>query len=64
MRFDWTALYLAGRQLGVSPSEFWDMTLPELFAEIGAQEPKGKGPGLSNEDRDKFSRWLNGEDVE
>lgn len=48
----------------MAPSEIWDMTLPELFAEIDAQKPTAKGPGLSAEDRDKFSRWLNGEDPE
>lgn len=40
------------------------MTLPELFAEVGAQKTIPTGPGLSDADRDKFSWWLNGEDVE
>lgn len=36
---DWTALMLAGKAMGLGLTEFWDATLPEIFALI-----EGSGP--------------------
>lgn len=40
------------------------MTLPELFAEIGAAGSAPAGPGLTDDEREHFTAWLNGEDGE
>jgi hypothetical protein len=61
VRFDWTAFYLAGRKLGLQPSEFWDMTLPEFFAEMDAIEDAPVG--LPKSDVDHFKAWMEGKDV-
>jgi hypothetical protein len=53
--------YLAARRLGIQPGEFWDMTLPEFFAEVTAQERGTTGPALTDEERDRYKRWLDGE---
>ena len=46
--------------MGIQPSEVWEMTLPELFAEIDTAEPAPKGPGLTDDDRARFTAWLDG----
>jgi hypothetical protein len=65
VRFDWTAFYLAGRKLGLQPSEFWDMTLPEFFAEMDAAvEEGGKGKpqkGLSEQEAQELLEWMKDE---
>jgi hypothetical protein len=58
VRFDWTAFYLAARKMGIAPSEFWDMTMPEFFAEIEGAAPKST---LTDDDRSKYTAWLKGE---
>jgi hypothetical protein len=60
VRFDWTAFYLAGRKLGLQPSEFWDMTLPEFFAEMDALEPQG-GKGLTQTEAQELLEWMKDE---
>lgn len=45
----------------MQPGEFWDMTLPEFFAEVNAAAEKSPpGAKLTDEDRDRFSEWLKG----
>lgn len=53
-------------KLGVAPSEFWGMTLPETVAMIGwhvkAQKSQGKPgkPHLSDEWKRETTEWLKG----
>lgn len=46
-------MYLSARRLGISPSEFWDMTLGELTLEIvehNKAHAPSDGRGLAAED--------------
>jgi hypothetical protein len=47
--------------MGIQPSEFWNMTLPEFFAEVYGAETKGRQSTLTDDDRERFTEWLNGE---
>jgi hypothetical protein len=57
---DWNGLYLWARQWGIQPSEFWDMTLSEWWAEW---ESKGANQGeqfagkLTQSDVDELLEW-------
>lgn len=66
---DWDAFYEAAVvKLGIAPSEFWEMTLPETIALIGwhvkAQQSSGVGskPKLSDEWVNNELEWLRGGD--
>ena len=48
--------------MGIQPSEFWNMTLPEFFVEVYAVNDGPKGPGLTDDDREHFLAWLDGGD--
>jgi hypothetical protein len=61
VRFDWDTFYLAARRMGIQPSEFWDMTLPEFFAEVYGADTQGRQSSLTQDDRERFTGWLNGE---
>jgi hypothetical protein len=64
LSIDWTLFYSAGRKIGLAPSEFWNMTLPELFQEIELAKQAGRAnaPTLTDEDRARYTDWLNGGD--
>jgi len=55
------AFYLAGRKLGLQPSEFWGMTLPEFFAEMDVAVDTRAS--LPKSDVDHFKAWIEGKDV-
>ena len=57
---DWECFYLAGRKLGLQPSEFWDMTLPEFFAELEAAQPQTAKRGLSEREAAELLEWTYG----
>jgi hypothetical protein len=46
--------YQAARSVGISPGEFWSMTLPELLLEFGDK----KGGGLSGSQSDELLEWM------
>jgi len=42
-RIDFDILYLSARSWEIQPSEFWDMTFGEWFAEYEWRKPQDKG---------------------
>jgi hypothetical protein len=60
---DWDGFYRAARTIGLSPSEFWDMTLPEFLLEVNANAPDGNETGkfagkLKSADIDELLEWM------
>jgi hypothetical protein len=60
---DWDAFYRAARSLGIQPSEFWDMTLPEFLWEMEMNSPDGNDTGkfagkLKASDIDELRKWM------
>jgi hypothetical protein len=53
-------------KLGIAPSEFWEMTLPELVAmlnmHVKAQQASGPKPKLSEDWVQSELNWLRGGD--
>jgi hypothetical protein len=47
--------------MGIQPGEFWEMTLPEFFAEVYAAPAGGVDTKLTDDDRARFKSWLDGE---
>ena len=41
--FAWDDFYGAARKIGLAPSEFWNMTMPEFFLEIDIARADAKG---------------------
>lgn len=54
---DWDALYKLARAIDLSPSEFWDMTLPEFLLEVDMKTPDGNETG-------KFAGRLTSSDID
>ncbi|MCJ8334566.1 MAG: hypothetical protein MJH10_10035 [Epibacterium sp.] len=40
---DWGGMYLAARSWGISPPDFWDLTLEEWFLEAEMRRPEMPG---------------------
>lgn len=57
---DWDGLYLWAREWGIQPSEFWNMTLSEWWAEWDLRSPKtGQYAGkLTQADVDDLLEWM------
>ena len=57
-------MYLSARQWGVSPSEFWGMTMAEWFCEYEFNRPRDKttdfAGSLTQADVDRLTELLNG----
>ena len=57
-------MYLYSRQWGLSPTEFWDMTLPEWFIEYWDRTPRVRGRDyagtLTNGDIEDIREFMNG----
>ncbi|MGB1388630.1 MAG: phage tail assembly chaperone [Paracoccaceae bacterium] len=47
---------MAARTIGLSPTEFWDMTLPEFFAEIDANT--ANDGRMTADDFDELKEWM------
>ncbi len=47
--------------MGIQPSEFWDMTLPEFLTEVFSQEGAARQSTLTDDDRERYRKWLDGE---
>ena len=63
---DWNGLYKAARSIGLSPSEFWEMTLPEFLWEVEMNTPDGNETGkfagkLKAQDVDDLLEWMDEE---
>jgi hypothetical protein len=61
---DWDGFYLAARALGISPTDFWDMTLPEFLCEIEGKAPRGGGDyagKLTQADVEELAEWMHGD---
>jgi hypothetical protein len=55
-------MYLWAREWGIQPSEFWDMTMGEWWAEYDLRAPSGdeKFAGkLTRNDVDELRDWMN-----
>lgn len=55
-------MYLWAREWGIQPSEFWDMTMCEWWAEYDLRAPAGdeKFAGkLTRDDVDELRDWMN-----
>ena len=55
-------MYLWAREWGIQPSEFWDMTVGEWWAEYDLRSPAGdeKFAGkLTRNDVDDLRAWMN-----
>lgn len=59
----WDTLYLIARSWGLTPSEFWDMTLPEWYLEYWDRSPRVQGQdyagNLTRGDLDDIKEWMN-----
>jgi hypothetical protein len=62
-------MYLWAREWGIQPSEFWDMTIGEWWAEYDLKAPADKGEKfagkLTRSDVEDLKAWMdekNGED--
>lgn len=55
-------MFLAARSWGLSPSEFWSMTIPEYYAELEWRAPAEKTHAgkLTDEDVEELKAYLNG----
>jgi len=55
-------MFLAARSWGLSPSEFWSMTIPEYYAELEWRAPAEKKHAgkLTDEDVEELKAYLNG----
>jgi len=54
-------MYLLARSWGIQPTEFWDMTLGEWFAEWRHNRPSGEGQfagKLTADDIDDLMDWM------
>jgi hypothetical protein len=55
-------MYLWAREWGIQPSEFWDMTMGEWWAEYDLQAPAGEDKfagKLTRKDVDELRDWMN-----
>jgi len=57
---DWDGFYRAARAIGLSPSEFWEMTLPEFLEEIAICEERAAGQSgrMTAADFDDLRDWM------
>ena len=56
-------MYLSARAWGIQPSEFWDMTLPEFYAEFESRLPDQKGHHagkLTDDDVAELKEYMHG----
>lgn len=54
-------MYGMARALEIQPSEFWDMTLPELLLEAELRRDRQKGDyagNLTRGDLDELKEWM------
>lgn len=57
-------MYLCARGWDIQPSEFWNMTPGEWFAEYELRRPRGPGDyagSLTQSDVDRLTRFAKGE---
>lgn len=55
-------MYLWAREWGIQPSEFWDMTVGEWWAEYDLRAPAGEekfAGKLTRDDVDELRDWMN-----
>jgi hypothetical protein len=55
---DWDGFYRAARAMGLSPNEFWDMTLPEFLEEIDIQTGGNSASKFSETEWDDLKDWM------
>ena len=58
--FDWDGFYRAARTIGLSPTEFWEMTMPEFLEEIAICEDRTRAESkvMSSDDYDDLRDWM------